>query len=328
MEPLVSICIPTYNGARWLRESVDSALACTAETEILIVDDNSSDDSASIAREYAAKDSRVTVYVNEKNLGLVGNWNRCLDLARGTWIKFLFQDDVPAKGAIEKMLAAAGEYDLVAGYRNFIFDEESSGEARKYYTTKVLTLDKVAPGKKLFTAEDITHIAAGNPARNFIGEPSTVLFRRSVIGSLGKFDPELQQVCDLEFWIRIACQKGLVYVPEARVDFRVHEASVSAKNAGGRKFISTFLDPVRVVDAQLHDDRYSGFRMNLSNADNKKLRLWLRLHIYEAMKAAVSAEEKEEVEKLFNQRPHLGPLANHPLNPVLLRLLRLKRMSN
>ena len=74
MRPAVSICIPTFNGAKYLRECVDSVLAQThPDFEVLIVDDCSSDDSVAIAEDYARRDSRVRVSVNDRNLGLVGN---------------------------------------------------------------------------------------------------------------------------------------------------------------------------------------------------------------------------------------------------------------
>jgi len=73
----VGICLPTYNGAKHLPECVESILAQThSDFELVIVGDCSPDDSAEIAKRYARLDSRVKVFVNDSNLGLVGNWNR------------------------------------------------------------------------------------------------------------------------------------------------------------------------------------------------------------------------------------------------------------
>ena len=106
MQPIVSICIPTYNGAKYLRECLDTVLSQTfTDFEVLLVDDQSSDETLSIAQEYAAKDTRIYVKQNEQNLGLVGNWNCCIELAQGEWIKFVFQDDLIAPECLEKMLA-------------------------------------------------------------------------------------------------------------------------------------------------------------------------------------------------------------------------------
>lgn len=72
--PLVSICIPTYNGARYLEACLDSALTQTfRDIEVLVVDDQSTDESCQIAQAYARQDRRVKVVGNKHNLGLV--WN-------------------------------------------------------------------------------------------------------------------------------------------------------------------------------------------------------------------------------------------------------------
>src|SRR5215468_6023153 len=97
MRPKVSVCIPTYNGAAYLSECLESVMRQTfAAIEILIVDDGSSDSSASIAQQYTRADKRIRLFVNKKHLGLVSNWNHRVDLASREWIKFVFQDDILA----------------------------------------------------------------------------------------------------------------------------------------------------------------------------------------------------------------------------------------
>src|SRR3982751_3050681 len=91
--PRVTVCVPMYNGERYLAECIESILAQTyTDFQLLLVDDCSTDATRSIAESYAAADSRVRLIVNHTNLGLVGNWNRCIELATGEWIKFVFQD--------------------------------------------------------------------------------------------------------------------------------------------------------------------------------------------------------------------------------------------
>ncbi|HLJ75313.1 MAG TPA: glycosyltransferase family 2 protein, partial [Thermoanaerobaculia bacterium] len=93
--PGVSICLPTYNGSRYLRECLASALAQThGDFELVVVDDRSTDETMDIIRDVAHADSRVRVFENDANLGLVGNWNRCIELSSAPWIKFVFQDDL------------------------------------------------------------------------------------------------------------------------------------------------------------------------------------------------------------------------------------------
>jgi glycosyltransferase involved in cell wall biosynthesis len=326
MEPIVSICIPVYNGAQWLRGCIESAQKCSLSCEILIVDDCSTDESISLVKSIAENDTRIRVYVNEHNLGLTGNWNRCLELAKGKWIKFLFQDDRLGEEAIEKMVEAAGDtFVFVAAYRNYVFGDNSSAESVAYYTNQVRTLDKLQPGLTHFTKELIAEMAVSYPATNFIGEPSTVMFQRKLVAEHGRFETSLKQICDLEYWHRIGTNYGLCYVPNARVDFYVHDASVSAQNAGGKKYVSTYLDPVRLADEMVNGDSYTSFRNSIPSASIKRLKFWLQLRAYEARKAVAQVEDKRELEKVFTERPHLRWLSGKFTNPFWHMILKLKR---
>ena len=92
--PTVSICLPVYNGERFLREAIESVLAQTYEDyELLISDDLSQDSSLEIAHSYAKRDTRIIVSSNPKNLGLFANYNACQKLASGKYIKPFAQDD-------------------------------------------------------------------------------------------------------------------------------------------------------------------------------------------------------------------------------------------
>ena len=89
-DKLVSVCIPAYNNADYICETIDSVLNQTYKNiELVIVDDNSNDNTLEIIKHYEAKDNRVKVYHNDKNLGMAGNWNHCLELCNGEFIKLL-----------------------------------------------------------------------------------------------------------------------------------------------------------------------------------------------------------------------------------------------
>ena len=92
--PKISVLIPTYNYARFLGEAIESVLSQDfRDFELLIVDDCSTDNTIEVARPFCQRDNRVRFAVNSSNLGMVKNWNHCLELARGYYIKFLFGDD-------------------------------------------------------------------------------------------------------------------------------------------------------------------------------------------------------------------------------------------
>ena len=91
--PRVSVCIPVRNGADYIAECLESVLAQTfGDFELLVVDNCSTDDTETIVRRYT--DRRLRYIRNAKNLGLVGNANRCLQLASSEYVGLFHHDDV------------------------------------------------------------------------------------------------------------------------------------------------------------------------------------------------------------------------------------------
>ena len=141
--PVASICIPTYNGDRYLEAAIDSATSQTfSNVEILIVDDGSHDRTLDIADQFALGDPRVRVVRNATPLGLPGNWDRCVDLAQGAWVKFLFQDDVLSPTCVERLHAAVRPgVDLVVCRRAAVAEPGVADAFAQEYATYVATYD-------------------------------------------------------------------------------------------------------------------------------------------------------------------------------------------
>lgn len=111
---LVSVVLGTYNGEAYLREQLDSLLIQTyPHLEIIAVDDVSSDATVAILREYAGRDARIKVFVNEQNLGFIKNFEKGARLSSGRWIAFCDQDDYWMPDKVEKMVRAIGEYPMI-----------------------------------------------------------------------------------------------------------------------------------------------------------------------------------------------------------------------
>ena len=97
--PYITIAIPTYNRIDTLKEAIDSALNqknIEFDYEIIIVDNqpdsNINNKTEKLIKTYA--DPRILYYRNKDNLGMFGNWNRCIELSRGKWVSFLHDDDL------------------------------------------------------------------------------------------------------------------------------------------------------------------------------------------------------------------------------------------
>jgi glycosyltransferase involved in cell wall biosynthesis len=112
--PLVSVVLGTYNGEVYLQEQLRSVLAQTYPAlEIIAIDDGSSDRTVDILREFAARDPRIRVVVNERNLGFIRNFEKGCRLAAGKFIALCDQDDYWFPEKVTKMVNAIGPFPMV-----------------------------------------------------------------------------------------------------------------------------------------------------------------------------------------------------------------------
>jgi len=225
MSCTLSVLIPTYNYARYLPEAIESVLAQDfTDFEILISDDASTDDSAAIIRSYAARDSRIRVQLHPANIGMVANWNWCLQQARGDYVRYLFGDDCLASrfalGRMVAMLDAHPQATLAASAR-LILNEDSEVTG--------LWDELHRPGVHN-GPQTVARCLRAN--RNLIGEPSAVMFRRAANGRA--FDPTMRQIVDLEMWFHLLLQGDLIYTPEPLCVFRRHRGQQTAANRESR----------------------------------------------------------------------------------------------
>lgn len=106
MTQLVSIIMPSYNAALFIKDAIDSVLAQSyTNWELLITDDNSKDNSTQIIEEYAKKDSRIKLYALNKNVGAAEARNNSIKNAKGRFIAFLDSDDVWESNKLDKQLS-------------------------------------------------------------------------------------------------------------------------------------------------------------------------------------------------------------------------------
>jgi glycosyltransferase involved in cell wall biosynthesis len=111
---LVSVVLGTYNGEAYLEEQLRSVQAQTwTNLEIIAIDDGSTDRTVGILREYAARDSRIKVIINEQNLGFVRNFEKGCSLSKGKWIALCDQDDYWLPQKVEKMAHAIGDCPMI-----------------------------------------------------------------------------------------------------------------------------------------------------------------------------------------------------------------------
>jgi glycosyltransferase involved in cell wall biosynthesis len=249
VQPLVSICIPAYNTSRYLRECLNSALAQTfADFEVVLVDNASTDETSAIAEEYALHDPRIRCYRNEKNLGVIGNWNRCIGLARGEWIKFLCADDWLEPTCLARMVtAASAEVLVVVAAERLAFGQEVPEQAKqnhlRYWTDHSL-LPRRFQGQSHIPARAFARLVAEDPTFNCVGSPNALMIRRKAFEHFGRANPDLITHDDWELCARFAVQRGLCYVEEPLANFRQHHSALSVTAFTQHRFKMEIIAPL------------------------------------------------------------------------------------
>jgi glycosyltransferase involved in cell wall biosynthesis len=211
--PLVSICIPTYLGAQTIGATIESVLGQDFQDfELIIVDDGSPDETGAIVARFA--DSRIRYERNERNLGPLGNWNRCQALAQGKYFKLLPHDDLLAPSCLTQQVKVL-ENDTEERIALVFCARDVIGPDGRVLTHRGYPArEGIIPGKLLARRS----VRAGT---NLIGEPGGVLFRRSLATVVGCFDATNSYVIDLDYWFRLLAHGDAYYLPQHLSSFRV-----------------------------------------------------------------------------------------------------------
>lgn len=234
--PKISVCIPTFNGADYLRQAVESVLVQNNQNyEIVIVDNSSVDHTVSVIEDLKKKsDGRIHFYQNNKNIGLAANLNKCLEYAQGEYIKFLCVDDLLLPECLEKMSAALDIHQsvtLVCGGRIYI-NEANEKLGFKRYASKSI----IVPGNKA-----ISRCLYG---KCYIGEPSAVMFRKKDL--TGFFREDLPQLMDMEMWFQLLENGELLSIENPLCSIRLHSEQMTYKNIRSGKLLD---DNVKLFDS-------------------------------------------------------------------------------
>ncbi|MEH2192963.1 MAG: glycosyltransferase [Nostoc sp.] len=259
--PLVSICIPTFNGESFILEAISSVISQTYPSiEIIFSDDDSSDQTLELIKLVLEKTTAIFTVIKHERYGLANNWNFCISQAKGKYIKFLFQDDVLEPNAIEEMVNLSEqdeEIGLVFSPRalftntghtvydsNFLMHHEAKDVHKAWSTLKL-----IQSGQELLLDANVLD----NPI-NKIGEPSTVLIRKDVFDKVGLFNPEFCQLVDLEMWLRIMSRYKVGFVDKILSHFRIHSEQQTRRNIALKDTI--LLDYQKLFQTIYNDTRY------------------------------------------------------------------------
>lgn len=239
-EPLVSVCIPTRNGARFLEHTIRSVLEQTHRNlRIIVSDDASTDGTMTIVERL--RDERFVVLPHDSPSGAAGNWNAVCAAAEGDYIKLLCQDDVLMAGCIEHQVAAL--------------------EARPECSFCWSPRDVISPGGRrllrsrgFVPASPVVHLADAvtevvRSGTNPFGEPCAVLVRHEAFLATGRFHGEY--LIDLGMWLALLGWGPAVHLNRTLSQFRIAPSSWTAALKG--RHAEQFLECAREL-AAAHPD--------------------------------------------------------------------------
>jgi glycosyltransferase involved in cell wall biosynthesis len=212
--PKVSVCIPTYNRSSYLARAVSTVLAQTFDDFELIVVDNASDDDTSQVMA-ALKDKRIRYHRNESNLGMVGNWNRCVQLAQADYVAILHDDDLWSEHYLARVVPVLDRYGNVGLVYSAAFIVDGDGKHHHVHTH--WPNDRIVNGRLEFRELIVN---------NRILCP-TVTVRRMCYERMGVFDESILLGADWEMWLRICLYYDVAYIAEPLAYYRMQYGSIS-----------------------------------------------------------------------------------------------------
>lgn len=239
--PFWSVMIPTYNSNRFLETALRSVLIQDPgpdAMQIEVVDDASEEDPGDIVRRLGG--GRVQVFYQPRNLGLAGNWNTCIQRARGEWVHILHADDMVFPGFYRQLeQGIRGRPDVGAAFTRFCYINEEGRwtvSQKPYQSEAGIALD--------FLERVAVSIQFQCPA---------VVVRRSVYDQVGFFREDLRYALDWEMWVRIACQFSFWYEPRVLAAFREHRESASAHLQAAAVTIQDCIRAVKIMNQYLSE---------------------------------------------------------------------------
>jgi glycosyltransferase involved in cell wall biosynthesis len=206
--PVISIVLPTYNGSKYIKTSIESCLNQTfKDFELVIVNDCSTDNTASIIQEYAAKDNRIVVIYNAFNKKLPLSLNTGFDAAKGKYHTWTSDDNYYAPDALETMLTVLekdSNIDLV--YCDY-FIINDSGEI-----TGVRKFNNVY--------EEFT---------NWLGCGACFLYKKEIYAANNGYNPSAFMIEDYDFFVRAFTKFNFYYLPANNLYYyREHPGSLTS----------------------------------------------------------------------------------------------------
>ncbi|GEM_PF-4126741 len=221
-QPRVTVCAPVYNGGEHFRHMLASVLAQDyADFEVLVIDNCSTDNTPEIVKSF--KDSRIKYVRNERNLGACGNWNSCLELAKGEYVAIFHCDDLYYRQMVSKEAEFLDRNQDAAAV--FTSADIISSEGKKL---DELNLPEQFASEKVTSLRDIVDFTISKGYEPLICP--TFMVRKSAAARCGFFDCNgLLLAFDMDYYFRLFDFGTIGFLKQRLMAYRKHAAQGSLR---------------------------------------------------------------------------------------------------
>jgi len=276
--PRIFVFIPAYNAASFIAETIESVRAQThSEWEMTIIDDASSDDTLDACRRAIGTDPRITLIANDKNLGMVGNWNKGISLCNSEYFVKLDADDIWRPTFLEesvKIMDTLPNVGLV--FSKFVNIDDKS---RQVPDSEI----ELPPFARdcAFSCVPLVKLGSSKMLQFPILRQGLSLTRSSIFSKVGPYryllSRQTQAASDTEFYFRVGCNFDIFCIDKTLYEYRVHGRSISAEDKQANLQEQKLFEVKTVINDYYRTERKIGFLEWWRNrrATNFQYRLFL-----------------------------------------------------
>jgi glycosyltransferase involved in cell wall biosynthesis len=222
----LSVCMPVYNGSDFIAKSIESVLAQTYEGFYLNIFDNCSTDSTpDIIKQF--NDSRINYYRNEKNIGHVGNQQRCIERCETEYVNIWHDDDIMLPDNLERKMQILEKNSNVGLIFSSVDLIDENDNLLPFKWNEECSKDYIENGRSLFEKYiKMMHFGA----LFFIG---AVIGRNKILTSAGGFSPDFSRLtCDSALWLRALLLTDAACIGEPLVKYRNYTGNTCSEYPG------------------------------------------------------------------------------------------------
>jgi glycosyltransferase involved in cell wall biosynthesis len=289
-KPLVSVLMTVYNREKYIAEAIESVMASTYQNwELIIVDDRSADNSVAIAKSFEAKDSRIQVYINDKNLGDYPNRNQAASYATGKYLKYVDADDMIYPHGLELLVYYMEQFPD-SGYGLCSLPQD---KLKKF----PFQLNPEEAYQRHYFQQQLFHKA-----------PLSAIINRIVFEEAGKFSGK-RMLGDFEMWHLLSQKYPVVLMPHGIVWYREHDEQEMAHHR------SDPMEPFKYI--LLADDLLASVNCPLNENEKQKV---LKLNKQKQSRAILSAGKHHSIKKALELKKASGLSLTSVLKQLITKI--------